>query len=662
MEKRAFGLEELEREKKRAITEESRIGTNGEVEVFKKLDRFLPATSIIIANPRMGMSREADILVFDPAYGFVFVEVKTWAFRRIQRVEPNGIFITNFEQQKQFPLDQADRYRAELKNIIHSKIGKDPHKIITSVAVFPSFTKGQILRHPSVNGWQEASKEAFLKHHLFSDDLEGSLKMSLQRAKRFQGNVEHEMHGVDWKPVLDLLIPETSTDRHHPVLPEKTEGKADRPLNINREKQSVSKDLKYFEEVFRNYQEPLMARDDYPDARISARPAKSHRQPESIRYVPEKAGSSVLKTGSLASASQSISETGRTRQDLHRKRPRKKQGNLMQKAGYTLLGFILFAVLMFIMNLPATEGNTVDSGYDDDDWLAGYDEAEENPGDEQVAGSIPELQDEASEEPETTVDEGTEVREATVAQRAGETDNDEEIEGAAVPDSPPEEVPPVTEPAEDAGNSSSESSTVQESGSEAGSDAAPVYSGPGFTIGSTEVQVKAIMGPPDEVNAILNQWSYDYSSIQFDEQGRVKGWNDRANVLKTDLGSAVQGATFTLGSSSGDVVRAMGTPSEVNAILNQWSYDYSSVSFDEQGKVKGWSDRGSILNADMGSPSPNAYFTKGSSKEEVIAAMGTPSEVNAILNQWSYEYSSIQFGESGIVEGWNNRSGNLRVK
>lgn len=111
-----------------------------------------------------------------------------------------------------------------------------------------------------------------------------------------------------------------------------------------------------------------------------------------------------------------------------------------------------------------------------------------------------------------------------------------------------------------------------------------------FTFGSTQDEIKQIMGTPDSI--IGNMWGYGYSTITFSD-GKVSGWSDNSNNLKVNIeksGSNV--SAFTIGSSAQDVVDAMGTPDSI--IGNMWGYEYSTVTFSD-GKVSGWSNNSNNL-------------------------------------------------------------------
>lgn len=56
-----------------------------------------------------------------------------------------------------------------------------------------------------------------------------------------------------------------------------------------------------------------------------------------------------------------------------------------------------------------------------------------------------------------------------------------------------------------------------------------------FTVGSTEQQVKNVMGVPTSIisNPVVGDtWMYGFSSVDFDTNGEVKGWNNASNNLK----------------------------------------------------------------------------------------------------------------------------------
>lgn len=166
------------------------------------------------------------------------------------------------------------------------------------------------------------------------------------------------------------------------------------------------------------------------------------------------------------------------------------------------------------------------------------------------------------------------------------------------------------------------------------------------TLGSTKEDVIRIMGAPKQLSDF--SWTYGYSSIYFDSKGLVNSWFDLGD-LKVFLGDKDPNAKpVTIGSSREDVIKAMGTPKQINSYA--WTYGYSSLYFDNNGLVIGWFNLGD-LKVFMGDKDPNAKpIMIGSTKEDVIKAYGTPSQVNYI--SWSYGYSSIYFDNNGRVSSW----------
>jgi hypothetical protein len=115
---------------------------------------------------------------------------------------------------------------------------------------------------------------------------------------------------------------------------------------------------------------------------------------------------------------------------------------------------------------------------------------------------------------------------------------------------------------------------------------------------------------------------------------------------------------FTLGSTKGEVLKIQGAPKEAGEY--QWSYGISTVEFSRDGRVTSWTIRyGSPLRVKMlpsaGVSNTRGYFTIGSSKDEVLAVQGTPTEVGEY--QWSYGISTVEFSRDGRVTSWTVRYG-----
>ncbi|ETT31686.1 DnaJ-class molecular chaperone with C-terminal Zn finger domain, partial [Paenibacillus sp. FSL R7-269] len=99
-----------------------------------------------------------------------------------------------------------------------------------------------------------------------------------------------------------------------------------------------------------------------------------------------------------------------------------------------------------------------------------------------------------------------------------------------------------------------------------------------FGLGASMKDVEKIMGKPTSING--RDWSYDFSRITFDREGKVEGYSDISDNLKVWLGNQEANTSFSIGSTKSDVIKAMGTPTSVNG--SNWSYDFSSVDFNRE--------------------------------------------------------------------------------
>ncbi|TYS60673.1 DUF1311 domain-containing protein [Bacillus infantis] len=140
---------------------------------------------------------------------------------------------------------------------------------------------------------------------------------------------------------------------------------------------------------------------------------------------------------------------------------------------------------------------------------------------------------------------------------------------------------------------------------------------------------------------------------------------ERAN--ETNLPSSYKEETnsvFTLGSSKEEVIRVMGEPDETEEFgyVSSWRYEDSTIEFDENEEVTGWSNFSHILKVTVGSKQEGALpFAEGSSIEEVVKAMGTPDQVTHWGAIWHYQDSLVEFNGKTVI-GWSDNSGILLVK
>jgi len=158
------------------------------------------------------------------------------------------------------------------------------------------------------------------------------------------------------------------------------------------------------------------------------------------------------------------------------------------------------------------------------------------------------------------------------------------------------------------------------------------------------------------------------AKVQCDPNGATMG----TAPVDSDLNSlsSAENNYFTLGSTKEEVRRVMGTPTSINVYQalgkEEWHYSYSTVTFNNKGIVVEWNDLANVLKVFLGNPKAGSTFTLGSTKEDVIKAMGTPTSINVYQalgkEEWHYSYSTVTFNNKGIVVEWNDLANVLKLR
>ena len=172
-----------------------------------------------------------------------------------------------------------------------------------------------------------------------------------------------------------------------------------------------------------------------------------------------------------------------------------------------------------------------------------------------------------------------------------------------------------------------------------------------FTIGSTRDQVVAVEGTPDHYDDGGRELRYGESRITF-QRGRVVSWHmNPSGSLNAKLLPEYEEDVdvFTLGSSRDAVLSVQGTPDHFSD--QSFHYGHSMVHFAND-RVSGWNEATNYplsVVLEPSNPTSSKYFTLGSTRDEVIAAQGTPSQYSARMLK--YGYSTVSF-ENGLVVSW----------
>jgi hypothetical protein len=118
---------------------------------------------------------------------------------------------------------------------------------------------------------------------------------------------------------------------------------------------------------------------------------------------------------------------------------------------------------------------------------------------------------------------------------------------------------------------------------------------------------------------------------------------------------------FTVGSTKNDVRRVQGIPKEFSE--GEFDYGFSKVYFSHD-VVHSWhNSRVNPLKVRL-LPSTNIprpeYFTVGSTKDDVLAIQGTPTEFSE--DEFEYGFSTVYFSHN-VVHSWDYSSANpLKVR
>ena len=183
-----------------------------------------------------------------------------------------------------------------------------------------------------------------------------------------------------------------------------------------------------------------------------------------------------------------------------------------------------------------------------------------------------------------------------------------------------------------------------------------------FTVGSTKEEVLAVQGTPSEFTD--STFTYGYSRVHF-RGDRVTTWEDRqTNPLRVKLlpTAGIERKTyFTVGSTKDEVLAVQGTPTEFTD--STFTYGYSEVHFRDD-RVTTWEDRPTnplhVKLLPAAGVEHKAYFTIGSTKDQVLAVQGTPSEFTD--STFTYGYSRDHLRGDRVTTWEVSRTNPLRVQ
>jgi outer membrane protein assembly factor BamE (lipoprotein component of BamABCDE complex) len=171
-----------------------------------------------------------------------------------------------------------------------------------------------------------------------------------------------------------------------------------------------------------------------------------------------------------------------------------------------------------------------------------------------------------------------------------------------------------------------------------------------FTVGSTRDEVLAIQGTPDRISR--GEFAYGTSTVQL-KDGKVVSWSQGYPELKAQMVPTTGVAAkdyFTVGSTKDEVLAVQGKPDRSSR--RQLTYGSSTIQL-KDGKVFSWDQHFPRLKARLlptAEVATKGFITVGSTKDEVLAVLGTPDRFSD--RRFTYGTATIRF-QGDRVTSWN---------
>ncbi|MBI4535581.1 MAG: hypothetical protein HY708_04830, partial [Ignavibacteriae bacterium] len=170
-------------------------------------------------------------------------------------------------------------------------------------------------------------------------------------------------------------------------------------------------------------------------------------------------------------------------------------------------------------------------------------------------------------------------------------------------------------------------------------------------------------GMPSEFSEQV--WRYGFSMVYF-ENGRLTKWYESPATPLRIKAQAAKSSTkpkefFMIGSTKDDVLNVQGTPTQFTDDV--WRYGSSMVYFEGGHVANCYNSPANPIKARLDAvPAPNTekrYFTLGSSKEEVLAIQGVPTQFTETV--WLYGSSRVSFENDRVVSWYESPTNPLNA-
>lgn len=193
----------------------------------------------------------------------------------------------------------------------------------------------------------------------------------------------------------------------------------------------------------------------------------------------------------------------------------------------------------------------------------------------------------------------------------------------------------------------------------------PIDNSNKLVLGSCIEQVNLLLGEPDAISGQRNNvYVYGNSTIYFDEENNVLGYNNEKNQLDTVLPEqTINDHSLFIGDSKAEVMAKIGAPTEIKSSnINVWYVETSTLSFDLEGILIAYDNSRGYLDDYLPlQDNRNETFFIGDTEAEVIRKVGSPTKILAAHGySWYYTNDRINFDENGLVVGYISSTYNLK--
>ncbi len=183
---------------------------------------------------------------------------------------------------------------------------------------------------------------------------------------------------------------------------------------------------------------------------------------------------------------------------------------------------------------------------------------------------------------------------------------------------------------------------------------APLENNDILYLGMSKASIIALLGEADKSQAD-GTLKYKSSEIYLSNDN-LTGWSNYYNQLDHAMIHPTSSKKIKIDISEDELLEILGSPTKILPSKPfEWHYNSSSIYFDENMIVTGWTNYYNQLDFAIIQPTSNKKIKIDISKDELLEILGSPTKIlPSNPFEWHYNSSSIYFDENMIVTGWTN--------